>query len=131
MRRSAKPIVYVLITLGIFGLLASVITHPAQLMRQLLYMGIFAGIIYVLYRFVFRSPQSTTQDRQYLRAVKQSKHRSKTKSPAKGKPSARIHSVSGSSKGQSSSKTLKKKRSNTHLTVIEGKKGKKKNRAFF
>ena len=30
-----------------------------------------------------------------------------------------------------STKPLKKKKNNTHLTVIEGKKGKKKNRAFF
>ncbi|HZG71881.1 MAG TPA: hypothetical protein VEY51_10145, partial [Chondromyces sp.] len=72
--------------------------------------------IYAIYRFMTRKSQGKRENRAFIKAAKQSKKRLKDRR----KPS--VSSLS-------SKKKPFRKRSAAHLTVIEGKKGKKKNRA--
>jgi hypothetical protein len=66
-----------------------------------------------------------------VRAVKQSKLRQKEKERGSNKVDMHTYRSSNKRPVSKSTKPLKKKKNNSHLTVIEGKKGKKKNRAFF
>ncbi|MBM7701567.1 SA1362 family protein [Metabacillus iocasae] len=136
MRRSfIKPLLYVLFGLGAFGFIYTLFTNPTSLLRQAGYVFLFFILFYLLYRFVLRPSQTKGQDKDYLRAVKQSKRRLKGRGQSKVEVSPYSTMKKGTkqpnSKLSSKSTTPKKKKSNAHLTVIEGKKGKKKNRAFF
>ncbi|MGZ0086306.1 SA1362 family protein [Caldibacillus thermoamylovorans] len=116
-RRTIHPLVGVTIMLGTVGILYTLFAHPTVLFRQLLFVALFVAAIFLFYRFVYQ--RRTDSDRwSYGKAVRQSKKlhphpgRKQTK-PAKLK------------------RPLKKRTAIPHLTVIEGKKGKKKNRASF
>ncbi|WP_110111292.1 SA1362 family protein [Bacillus sp. CGMCC 1.16541] len=136
MRRSfIKPLLYVLFGLGAFGFIYTLFTNPSSLLRQAGYVFLFFILFYLLYRFVLRPSQTKGQDKEYLRAVKQSKRRLKERGQprAEAKPYSTVNKRTKQPTTKLSSKSTapKKKKSNSHLTVIEGKKGKKKNRAFF
>ncbi|MEH7528847.1 hypothetical protein COJ92_08805 [Priestia megaterium] len=132
MRRPfVKPLVYGLIGLGVIGFAFTLITDPAVLLRQAGYIFLFIILFYLVYRFILRPSQTKGQDRGYVRAVKQSKLRQKEKERGSNKVDMHTYRSSNKHPVSKSTKPLKKKKNNSHLTVIEGKKGKKKNRAFF
>ncbi len=106
-----------MILLGTLGIVYTLFAHPTVLFRQLLFVALFLAAIYLFYRFVYQ--RRTDQDRlSYLKAVRQSK---------------KLHSRSGRKQAKPAKlkRPLKKRTAIPHLTVIEGKKGKKKNRASF
>ncbi|KIL45962.1 SA1362 family protein [Jeotgalibacillus campisalis] len=114
---------YSVIALASFGLIYTLVTDPASLLRRIAIYAAIIGVIYLLYR-LWSSRKPGRQDQQaFKKAVRQSKKRygnpvsaSKLKSPGK----------------QPSKKAIPLKRSSVSridgpkLTVIEGKKGKKK-----
>lgn len=86
---------------------------------------IVIGIYFVVRKFSNSSPQNKEQ-RAFLKAAKKSKKRLQHKGGDSNVKSASVGTLTSLKK---SNKT--KKKSPAHLTVIDGKKGKKKNRASF
>jgi len=131
-RRSSNIIVKLLIVLGVFGLVYTLFTQPSRLFVQLGSIALVVGIIYLVYKFYMRHRMGGNEHSAYIRAVKQSKRRFNEPIRYKKPSISKIDAKKGatSSKRTFGSSAPKKKKS-THLTVIEGKKGKKKNRALF
>ncbi|EPZ38133.1 MULTISPECIES: SA1362 family protein [Anoxybacillus] len=113
MRRRPFPLITLLIVFAIVGFSYRLWNDPMQLLKQVFLIGLVAAVFYGIYKWIQRQSFS----RSYQKAVKQSKklHHQKTKPTSKKQPRP----------------TALKKKHATHLTVIEGKKGKKKNRASF
>ncbi|HFJ9428169.1 hypothetical protein LKL95_15815 [Bacillus cereus] len=130
--RSFTFAIFVLIIgLAIFGLVSSVITNPIGVLRNIGYMLLVVGIFYLLYKMFTNSSGSANSQSSYKRAAKQSnrKHGKQNVAPLGNSFFKSNTSNDKSKKGNSS--TLKRKRKQSHLTVIEGKKSKKKDRASF
>ncbi|RBW70595.1 SA1362 family protein [Bacillus taeanensis] len=129
--RFSQPIVFLVIGLAIVGLGATLITDPLQIVKMLFFAAIGVAVILFLYKWLI-APRMGRTDSAYQRAAKQSKKRYKEKKQTirqtRSKPS---HLKVVKSKDQLlRSKALKRKKEH-NFKVIEGKKGKKKNRALF
>jgi hypothetical protein len=116
--------VFTLIILAIVGLGSWLVGNPLGLLRKILVTAAVIGIIYFIYRrwFSHRRGAGSNEQRAFLKAAKQSKKRLKKKSTAKT-PKTTVSPLS--------KKRTTRKKSNANLTVIEGKKNKKNNRASF
>ncbi|WP_052712112.1 SA1362 family protein [Domibacillus indicus] len=118
-------VVSVIAALAAIGLVSMMITSPGQLVQQIVFAVITVAVVMFLLRLFMRNRGggvNRREDRAYSKAVKQSKKRQTAKSNTK-KPS---HSVSFTAKPKKKSARRKKA---THLTVIEGNKGKRGSRA--
>ncbi|MFD1736426.1 SA1362 family protein [Bacillus salitolerans] len=118
MKRQTGQIILILtIGLAAIGLLT---TNPLKLLQMIGIAVLFAFAFYLIFRFLQkRAGGNWKNNSQYRKAVRQSRKRYQS------------NNVSTLAKKPVSPTTLKRKSSNTHLTVIEGKKNnKKKNRAF-
>lgn len=120
-----KTLLYGVITLGVVGFLYELINKPTSLLRTIGFTVLFLVIFYVFFNYILRPGQNGQQSKEYIRAVKQSKSRLRERTQKQ----ADVRSLK-KSKRPNKLQTMKK-RKETKLTVIEGKKGKKKNRAFF
>jgi ABC-type multidrug transport system fused ATPase/permease subunit len=107
-----------LLSFSFIGLLITLMNDPMWLFRFILITAIIIGIIYIIMKkFVFKSSTIFTKEHKaFQKAARFSKrkYRRNTKQPTYKKKNA----------------IRKRTASSTHLTVIEGKKGKKKNRAL-
>jgi hypothetical protein len=119
LRRGAiHPLVGIILFFGVFGFIYAIFEQPTALFRKAMFIALMIAGIYVIYHFVFR--RRINKDHiAYLKAVRQSK---KLHPQAVRKQKTKSTNLK--------MKRLPRKRA-THLTVIEGKKGKKKNRASF
>ncbi|WP_214706155.1 MULTISPECIES: SA1362 family protein [unclassified Exiguobacterium] len=127
---TAATIVFILGFIGVGHMLA---TDPGRLFRQLLFIGIFGLIFYVIYR-VFMAPKISAEDMRYRKTAQASKKRmQRPGANPKVKPSATTKKKA--KPGSNVTKLSKRPAHSTHrsdaphLTVIEGKKGKKKKKA--
>ncbi|PLS15289.1 hypothetical protein CVD28_23470 [Bacillus sp. M6-12] len=128
MNRSFSYIVYGIIALGAIGLISRMFHDPAGFLRSLLIMAVVAGIVYALYKRLTKDKPNNKEQRSFSKAARQSKHRQKGReSASKGKRD----NVASFSMAKTSSKLRNRRKSEAQLTVIEGKKGKRKNRALF
>ncbi|MBM7604608.1 membrane protein implicated in regulation of membrane protease activity [Metabacillus crassostreae] len=125
MNRRMNGFVLVIISLGIIGVITTLVSDPLWLLKQIAIYAVLAGAIYLIYR-LFMKKRMGKENTSYAKAVKQSKKRYDDRN-TRGSNIKNISQVKRSSK----TSTIKKKKQPSHLTVIEGKKGKKKNRAFF
>ncbi|WP_243290215.1 SA1362 family protein [Bacillus sp. FJAT-47783] len=120
-RNRLQPLFYMIIGLALFGFGYKLFVNPGELISQLFIWAVVIGVIYFIYRAVMRS-RSNNEYSAYLKAAKKSKRKYKSQATVsqlkKAKKQPRTH-------------LPKRKRDHTHLTVIEGKKSKKKNRALF
>ncbi len=117
-------IVFVISALAAIGIVSLLITSPGQLMRQILFAVVTVAVVMLLFRLMMKkNNNSNNEDRAYSKAVKQSKKRHTSKTSYKPKAS---RSMSFSSKPKKKPSRRKKA---THLTVIEGNKGKRGSRA--
>ncbi len=124
--RPVTLIVYSLIVLGIIGIGSKLFADPIGALKGLLIFAIVAGVIvFVIKRLTKNQPDKRDQ-KAYSKAVRNSKKRLKQRENEK-----KTNTVASFSLAQKARKLKNKNKSDTHLTVIEGKKGKKKNRAFF
>ncbi|ACQ69462.1 MULTISPECIES: SA1362 family protein [Exiguobacterium] len=125
----AATIVFILGFIGVGHMLA---TDPGRLFRQLLFIGIFGLVFYVIYR-VFMAPRMSAEDARYRKTAQASKKRMQGSRGPQVKPSASAKNRKAKKPGSNVTKLSKRStvhRSNPpHLTVIEGKKGKKKKKA--
>jgi hypothetical protein len=127
MKRSyRKPIFYALVSLAAFYLVIQLITNPGGLFTNLLLIVGGATVFYLIFRYFIQGKIGGKTDARYSKAVKQSKKR--YSSAATAKPNV---SPINSRDRAGSKPSAQKRKTPSHLTVIEGKKGKKKNRAFF
>ncbi|MFK2824339.1 SA1362 family protein [Bacillus sp. B190/17] len=112
-------ITYTLIGLAAIGLVSMLIYTPGALARQLAVLAVTAVVIYFLYRLVIRKRLGgSTEDKAFAKAAKHSKKRlQKRQKPSSASPSS------------SKKKKPFRRKSTSHLTVIDGKKGKRNNRA--
>lgn len=106
-----------IIIAALIGLGTWLYYNPASLFLQLFVTVLIAGIIFLVIRAFMRRKNSYKENRSYAKAAKFS--RKKYEQPKK------------SAHTNKSTKRPLRKKSTAHLTVIEGKKGKKKDRAIF
>jgi ABC-type nickel/cobalt efflux system permease component RcnA len=124
--RTSSVIVGVLIILALLGISGAITTNPLKFLQSMAVMALIViGIYFVVRKFSNSSPQNKEQ-RAFLKAAKKSKKRLQHKGGDSNVKSASVGTLTSLKK---SNKT--KKKSPAHLTVIDGKKGKKKNRASF
>jgi ABC-type nickel/cobalt efflux system permease component RcnA len=113
-----------IIIFAIIGISSMFLANPAGFLQRIAVITLVGFAIYFIFRLISNSNPKKKEQRAFLKAAKQSKKRLLQKS---GDPHVRNTS-------QGTLTTIKKtakKRSTSHLTVIDGKKGKKKNRASF
>ena len=128
MKRSyRKPIFYALVSLAAFYLIIQLFTNPGGLFTSLLLIVGGATVFYLIFRYFIQGKIGAKTDARYSKAVKQSKR--KYAATASSKPT--VSPITSSRDRASSKPSTPKRTAPSHLTVIEGKKGKKKNRAFF
>ncbi|UAL46078.1 SA1362 family protein [Sutcliffiella horikoshii] len=130
MKRSYRKLIfYALVSLAAFYLIIQLFTNPGGLFTSLLLIVGGATVFYLIFRYFIQGKIGAKTDARYSKAVKQSKK----KYAATGNAKPTISPIT--SRDRASSKPSKpavpKRKAPSHLTVIEGKKGKKKNRAFF
>jgi hypothetical protein len=122
--RTSSIFVGVLIILAILGFFNSISSNPINFLKgAAVFVILSIGIYFVVRKLSNSGPQSKEQ-RAFLKAAKKSKKRLQQKNG--------VSQAKNSSQGTLT--TLKKhiktnKKPSAHLTVIEGKKSKKKNRA--
>lgn len=114
------------IVLALLGILGMLFNNPTRFLQGIAVILLIGTAIYFVTQLIYRGNPQRKEQRAFLRAAKQSKRRLQKKG---------IHTHSKtSSLGTLTTlkRSVKRKRSTAaHLTVIDGKKGKKKNRASF
>ncbi|WHY76037.1 SA1362 family protein [Neobacillus sp. WH10] len=124
--RTPIIIVGVLTILALVGLISSFIANPAGFIQRIAVITLIGLVIYFLVRKFSNSSPQKKEQQAFLKAAKKSKKRLQQKS---GDTNVKTSSLGTLTTLKKTSKT--KKKSPAHLTVIDGKKGKKKNRASF
>lgn len=124
--RTASFIVSGLIILAAIGAVGSFIANPAGFLQRIAVMILIGAIIYFLVRRFYQSSPGKQEQRAFVKAAKRSKKRFLQKDGIQAQRRSNVGSLTSLKKSNKS-----KKKSPAHLTVIEGKKGKKKNRASF
>lgn len=104
---------------------------PGSLFSQLLFFAITAGIIFLLFKFLTRNSVSSGANSQYRKSVAQSKKMHAKNNPPPRRTDLKKKPVKTTKTATSNKvRPLRDRSKAPHLTVIEGKKGKKKKRAF-
>lgn len=117
-------IVSVISALAAIGLVSMLINSPGQLMSQILFAVVTVALVMFLFRLLMKKRVGGNhEERAYTKAVKQSKKRYNPKTSYKTKPSRSMSFVSKPKKKPSRRKKA------SHLTVIQGNKGKRGSRA--
>lgn len=124
LNRSRPYIIFCLIALAVLGLASQLFQNPGGLLRNVLVIALAAGIVYFIYKRLTKDKPARKEQRAFIKAARQSKKRQKTKTKQRD-------NVASFSLAKSSKKVKSRRKSDAHLTVIEGKKNKKKNRALF
>jgi len=114
-RNSLIGVIFLLAVIG-FGTL--LFTNPASLFKQVMITVLVIAAVFFIYRLWFSNKSNAKEKRNFIKAARKSKRRLKKRQ------------ATGKSPVQARKKPIRKK-SDVQLTVIEGKKGKKKNRAIF
>ncbi|MEK4281390.1 MULTISPECIES: SA1362 family protein [unclassified Cytobacillus] len=112
-----------LIILAVIGVAVSLISNPAGFLQRIAVIVIIGAAVYFLFQRFNRYNPSKREQRAFIKAAKKSKRRFNNNKES-GTANGRKGSV-----GSITSIKKSRKKSSPHLTVIEGKKGKKKNRA--
>lgn len=120
-----KTSIYVvtgLIILSIIGVVTSFLDDPVGFLKILAGFALVGAVIYFLVRRLSGTSPGKQQQRAFQKAAKRSKKRFQSKEANASSKRSTIRSLATA---------RKKKKDASHLTVINGKKGKKKNRASF
>ncbi|WP_020061594.1 SA1362 family protein [Bacillus sp. 123MFChir2] len=122
----------VIVGLAIFNLVSFTIEDPMGVVKNIMIMLVVVGVFYLLYKMLTSSSSSANNSQSsYKRAAKQS-NRKYGKQNVTPLSNNLLKKNASDTKGKKENTSfLKRKRKQSHLTVIEGKKGKKKDRASF
>ena len=112
-----------LIILAVIGVVSSLFTNPIAFLKGIAITIGIAVVIILLIRLYYNRGQNKQQNRSFVKAAKQSSQKHKINRSAPPKPNH--NPIASFNKLRIRKKSEEKPR----LTVIEGKKGKKKNRA--
>ncbi len=127
-RRVVQPLIYVIIGLAAIGFFWKLLSDPMGLFTQLLITAAIAVLVFFLVRKLM-AKRMGQQSSSYQRAVKQSSKLKKKKSaPRRNASHLR---VIPSKRLVPKKRSLQEDKKENPFTVIEGRKGKKKNRALF
>ncbi|MFL6557417.1 MAG: SA1362 family protein [Bacillus sp. (in: firmicutes)] len=113
-----------LIILALLGVIDKITADPAGFIQGIAVIALIVFAIYFLVRKFSKSSPQKKEQRAFLKAAKKSKKRLQQKG---GDTTVKTSSLGTLASLKKINKT--KKKSPAHLTVIDGKKGKKKNRA--
>ena len=125
LNRTISYLIYGVIALAVLGLFSKLFTNPLGLLMNIAIIAAVAGLIYFVYTRLTQGKTDRREQRAFRKAVRHSKKRSKER------VSKRNNVTSMTSAKSHNHKIKPRKKSDAHLTVIEGKKNKKKNRASF
>lgn len=120
--RTSKYLVTGLIVLSIIGIVSKLISDPVGVIKTLAVVALVGAVIYYLVRRFSGTSPGKQQQRAFLKAAKRSKKRFQAKETSSSSKRSKIRSLASA---------RYKKKDASHLTVIDGKKSKKKNRASF
>ena len=135
--RIVNYIVYGVIGLAVIGLVSKVIFNPASFFKGIAIIVGIGAVVFLLVKLLYKPSPAKREQRAFVKAAKRSAKRKQQKDFS---PQGRMKiQASKSTKPKKNSnltslkkaRALKKKTAHPQLTVIEGKKGKKKNRASF
>lgn len=120
--RSTFLIFGAIFVLALIGISGNLISNPSGFLQGSAVIVVIGIAIYVILRLMGKTSPQKTEQRAFIKAAKQSKRRIKKKETKSTVPGtlATLKKVA-----------RKKTKKTAHLTVIDGKKGKKKNRASF
>jgi hypothetical protein len=116
--RTSSILLFTLILFAIIGLGSNLLENPVEFFKRIAIMVLIGLSIFFLFKRFYKQSPNRKEQRAFLKAAKRTKkkiNRKKSDDPAK----------------QLTKLTSIRKKSSAHLTVIEGKKNKKKNRASF
>ncbi|WP_347549651.1 SA1362 family protein [Pseudalkalibacillus hwajinpoensis] len=126
--RVVQPLIYLVIGLAVIGFIWKLFTNPMGLFTQLLITAAIAMLIIFIVRKVM-AKRMGKQSSAYQKAAKQSSNMQKKKStPRRNASHLR---VIPSKRLMPRKRALQDNKKQNPFTVIEGRKGKKKNRALF
>ncbi|WP_088104712.1 SA1362 family protein [Halalkalibacter urbisdiaboli] len=136
MRRAMQIIVPFVLIMAFIGLGYELFFNPLGFLKQLLFIAGFVAVVYLLYRWylsrrygtsLFPSRQGPTKAQ-----IRKAKRTSTVSQPIfKRQPNVKGPNRRKAQTKRSHQRSPLKRRDDHNLTVIEGKKNKKKNRAFF
>jgi hypothetical protein len=124
LNRTISYVIYGVIALGILGLFSELFKNPFGLLMNIVIIAAIAGIVYLVYTRLTQGKTDRKEQRAFRKAVRHSKKRSKDRAVKKS-------NVTNMTPAKAVHKIKPRKKSDVQLTVIEGKKSKKKNRASF
>lgn len=107
-----------IVLLALIGILSSFIGNPTVFLQKIAVMILVGLIVYFVFKRFYKPSPEKREQKAFLRAAKKTAkkvHRKKTDDGTKHRTLTKLTGI--------------KKKSTAHLTVIEGKKNKKKNRA--
>ncbi|WP_240378052.1 tripartite tricarboxylate transporter TctB family protein [Bacillus piscicola] len=128
-RRSVNPFLIVIFGLAALGLGYQLVTNPLGLITYLLVGTAVAVGIYFLFTRVIMKRMTMNQYRSQARP--QSGARKSSTLNAKQRKIIKSHQTKNKPPKKRPSRAINKRRDDHNLTVIEGKKNRKKNRALF
>ncbi|OAH55996.1 MULTISPECIES: SA1362 family protein [Bacillaceae] len=113
----------IIVALAAIGLVSMMITSPGQLLQQLMFAIVSVAIVIFLFRLFMRKRMGgNTEQRAYSKAVKQSKKKHHI-------PKTKYAPPRASSLSAKMTKKPIRRKNPSHLTLIEGNKGKRRTRA--
>ncbi|KOP83411.1 hypothetical protein LIS82_19115 [Cytobacillus solani] len=112
-----------LILLAVVGMTANLFSNPTGFLLRIAVILLVGAVIYYIFQRFYKASPRKREQQAFIRAAKKSKKRFQTNHLGKG------HTRKTNSGNSLTSLKKSKKKSSTHLTVIQGKKGKKKDRA--
>lgn len=130
MKHIVQSIIFIaLICLGVFGLFSLFFAHPMALFIQI----VIVGIIVLIGLFFFQRLLEGPDRRRYKHAAKQSRkhHRFAAYRRLRGMRASRLKVISNRKPNPLKVFNHQSSKDQKHLTVIEGKKNKKKKRVLF
>lgn len=121
--RISVPLVGSVIVLGIIGIIGAFTNNPVGFLKNIAVFALVALAIYFIFRRLNKANPQKKEQQAFLRAAKRSKKRLQNKGSEQQAKASSFGSLTSLKKKKT------KKKSPVHLTVIDGKKSKKKNRA--
>jgi uncharacterized membrane protein YfcA len=122
--RISVPLVGSVIVLGIIGIIAAFTSDPIGFLKNIVVFALVGLAIYFVFKLIRRSNPRNKEQQAFIKAAKKSKKRLQTKGGEQSTKSTSFGSLTSLKRSK-----MTKKKSPVHLTVIDGKKSKKKNRA--
>jgi Na+/melibiose symporter-like transporter len=126
--RSSYYIIGGIIVLAFIGLFSQLFSNPAGFFKGIAVMLVFSAVIFFLLRRFTKLSPAKSEQRAFVKAAKRSLKRHNQKESGQNTRKNKPNNLTSIKKLRAN---RNKKQSNPQLTVIEGKKGKKKNRASF